>query len=409
MTFRIVRNLSWTATAGGIVFACASPIGDDVFLGESGPQPSFVAPPDASSEAASTSRELTEYCASNNCPVGFTSCPNSKFLCDVDLRSDRNNCGACGVACPQDSSKEEYNCIGGQCVMKCIERTYNADCDGIVDNGCEVPLKTNGNCAACGDKCAENAPCVDVDSTPQCGCPFPLTYCKPARPSAKPCVDLTKDSANCGACGITCAPAGPPGAPPRPPNTLYGCVSGQCNKLKCEEGYSDCNGDLNEPDSDGCEVALSSNENCTQCGDNCTARGAICGMDLRSGVLRAMCLCAPGQTFCPVDGYVGGNGSTMVPIGVCADFTSDPDNCGACGRACPGLTARSRGNCEYGVCTRHCNARWADCNGNVDDDCEVDIFSDPLNCGGCGITCAAGQACAGGRCVVEPCSGEVAR
>ncbi|MDF2697366.1 MAG: hypothetical protein K0S65_5749, partial [Labilithrix sp.] len=75
-------------------------------------------------------------------------------------------------------------------------------------------------------------------------------------------------------------------------------------------------------------------------------------------------------------------------------------------------SGRTRAVCDYGICKLACGMRWANCNGNVDDGCEVDIFSDPRNCGGCGISCdvAAGQACAGGRCVVEPCKeGEESR
>lgn len=32
----------------------------------------------------------------------------------------------------------------------------------------------------------------------------------------------------------------------------------------------------------------------------------------------------------------------------------------------------------------------------------VDAQTDPLNCGGCGVTCAAGQSCQGGRCACTP-------
>jgi len=180
-------------------------------------------------------------------------------------------------------------------------------------------------------------------------------------------------------------------------------VQGQCDRPKCNEGYADCNDDLNKPNSDGCEVALYTNENCSGCNDNCAAQQMVCGIDLNKGLHFApRCNCPEGQTFCVMYDFM------VPPMGVCADFTSDLLNCGGCGRACLDATERSQASCEYGMCKRKCGARWADCNGNFDDDCEVDIFSDPLNCGGCGVACdiAAGQACAGGRCVVEPCSKE---
>jgi hypothetical protein len=68
----------------------------------------------------------------------------------------------------------------------------------------------------------------------------------------------------------------------------------------------------------------------------------------------------------------------------------------------------SFGVCNYGTCSRHCIDGRADCNGNPSDDCETNIDNDPENCGGCGIVCdaVAGQACVGGRCVVEPCNSD---
>ena len=375
--------------------------GDSVLLGQAQPPaPELFVSPDASTEAAAP-RELTNYCASNKCPTGFTTCPTSKFLCDVDLRSDRDHCGACGAACPAPTGSETYSCIEGRCVMQCKE-TFYRDCDGLVDTGCETLITTDDNCGACGNKCSGTTCNSETGTTPSCGCADPYIYCNPASPGAPVCHDVMDENDNCGACGNTCDPAGDPGAPPAPPNAHYGCVLGQCNRLKCNDNYGDCNADLHKPGSDGCEVALRTHENCAKCGDNCTADGMLCAIDWQKGFSLA-CRCPPGTNFCGFD--LG-----TLAFGLCADFSSDPSNCGACGRGCPGTSVRSKGVCESGTCKLECGLRWADCNGNVDDDCEVDIFSDPHNCGGCGITCdiAGGQACAGGRCVVEPCKEEEA-
>jgi len=157
------------------------------------------------------------------------------------------------------------------------------------------------------------------------------------------------------------------------------------------------------PGSDGCETKLGTHANCSLCGDDCRANGMNCIQNLFPPSI--VCGCAPGLSFCGV--------TTTEPfIGNCVDFASDLQNCGGCGRVCPGSSERSLPVCSSGTCKLDCFGRWADCNGNLDDNCEVDTFSDPQNCGGCGITCdvAAGQACAGGRCVVEPCDdGEEAR
>ena len=142
----------------------------------------------------------------------------SKFLCDVDLRSDPKNCGACGAACPERTNTDNFNCIEGRCVLGC--RTDYDDCDGVVDNGCEADLRSDDHCGSCGNKCTEEAPCVRQPPTNQkvgCGCAAPNSYCKPDFPWQDACVDLKFADNNCGACGVVCDPTGGLGAPPRSP------------------------------------------------------------------------------------------------------------------------------------------------------------------------------------------------
>ena len=398
------KSAAFAGSAAALVVLGLSPAGcgSDMYVGfdDTNTNPPAFEAPDAGPDGST--RTLTDYCASNKCPEGYTTCVGSQFLCDVDLMSDPKNCGACGAACPERGVTDSFDCVEGKCVLRCNEN-YE-DCDGLIDNGCEAHLRTDDHCGACGNKCTEDAPCVGQPpgfAKVQCGCADPYSYCEPAFPGGVSCLDLRLDDNNCGACGNSCDPTGGPGAAPLLPNTYYGCGDGQCGVLKCLQGYADCNGDAGTPASDGCETRIGTHTNCTQCGDDCTASGMACVQEFFKGIA---CRCPPGENFC---------GFTFIEpyIGSCANFASDEMNCGACGRQCPGLTTRSRGVCEYGECKLECNGRWADCNGNVNDDCEVDIFSDPQNCGGGGTTCdvAAGQACAGGRCVVEPCSGEVAR
>lgn len=74
--------------------------------------------------------------------------------------------------------------------------------------------------------------------------------------------------------------------------------------------------------------------------------------------------------------------------GECADLTSDPDNCGACGNQCDGSA------CNQGSCgTTGCSAPDVECNGAC-----ADLLHDHGNCGGCGIDCGA-LFCENGGCV----------
>lgn len=149
---------------------------------------------------------------------------------------------------------------------------------------------------------------------------------------------------------------------------------------------------------------------------------------------------SPPPSFTPVDAGSDGETSTQRPLALCiattcpapyetcgdgyrcnTNLSNDSKNCGACGKECPvgfgylNMTSA----CVNGTCEPTCVKQlaggkfwnFADCNGVLEDGCEINTSTDPNNCGGCGLECAAGVPCVDGKCGLDPgrmlCNGEI--
>lgn len=215
--------------------------------------------------------------------------------------------------------------------------------------------------------------CVATD------CPKPWATCPS---NAGLCTtDTSRDVKNCGACGAAC---------PRPPKSFN--ATALCAGGKCEYACAELTADCNTSPTDGCETSTASDpKNCGSCGVTCK-EGELCW--------RGACGCPSGFTQCGDE---------------CKRLDSDSDNCGACGSLCrapasgadpawicgPGNTpANTAWTCATAACTLQCKPSFGNCNQVLcTDGCEIDLLTDPSNCGACGNKCADGQTCSQGACM----------
>ena len=247
------------------------------------------------------------------------------------------------------------------------------------------------------------------------------------------CGDTDTDPRNCGTCGHVCSI---PGAFPD-------CVDGVCVMADCADGFVDEDGEA----SNGCECELSGGgrelcdnedndcdglidedfdlendvENCGACNNPCPdlphssvdCVSGRCEYTCDNGFVNLSHSSTAGCTYeCPV----------YPPVEeVCNGIDDDCD--GAVDDGEPGAGASCQDQCPDGDCRGECSAGQTicssqdqglvcvggqgplpeicdhkdnDCDGEIDED--TDFSSDPLNCGDCGIACAAGDVCDGGNC-----------
>lgn len=234
-----------------------------------------------------------------SCSTGRADCDGDpRNGCEVSLLTDRFNCGGCRVDCPSPFHSQP-SCVAGVCTSTC--QIGYGDCDGNRANGCETDLNFDAsNCQSCGAACSLS------HATSGCrggcivtGCAANFGDCDHLNPNGCE-ANLLTDSANCGACGMACAPR-------------YMCVGGRC-MADCFPPRFRCGGVCTVP----------------QLNDNCGACGNVCGP-------HEVCGSTAGVYACRSCG-VGEMGVPLTHCGVdaetCVDLNSDQHHCGSCDTDC---------------------------------------------------------------------------
>jgi hypothetical protein len=202
----------------------------------------------------------------------------------------------------------------------------------------------------------------------------------PEDPSIGPHDASVADSSSTDAADETasgCDPAADPCPPSRHCSPLLReCIDG----CRADEG---CSGKR-------CDVANHECVTCISSGD-CSA-GEVCS----AGECVPMC---SASSPCP--------GSLTCCSAACVDPATNLENCGGCGKSC--TVAHGKGACSGGGCgVGSCEAPYADCDKVASNGCETDTSSNDTNCGACGGACSPNHAsgkCAGGKCAIASCNG----
>lgn len=267
------------------------------------------------------------------------------------------HCGDCGNDCNNLPHVASATCaLDGQTAdCQILECDFGwGDCDGNPANGCERELVSTSNCGACGNNCRDIDGGTYICEEVQAGAPHAcvLSYCDEGWltcPMREECSVDASAPETCGSCSNNCSTL---------PNVAQASCeiendTHQCGIVECAAGYDDCNSNVD----DGCEIDVTTVNNCGGCGVTCNVPNAnnvcdegACAIDgCQNGWVDrdgGTCnyFCTPGPSV-----VVPGGGQSSKPVDRPGDVMSSNYDWRASDTNCDGID----GDIELGVFVDH--------------------------------------------------------